>query len=381
LLAAGSLFGAVACNDDTPADPIRVASVDVTPKLSNARVGTTQQLTAVARDASGNAMSGESVTWSSSEPSVATVSAGGLVTFVGNGSTAIIATARGTTGFATIVSDGNVAQVTLSATLVSVSTPQTFQLTATPKDAAGNALFRPVTWTSSAPTVATVSSTGLISSVSAGTTTITATSEGKTATATVTITQPLPVATVAIAPNTGFLPTGVAVPLAVTLRDANNGILVDPRVVTWTTSAAGVATVSATGVVSAVATGNVTITATSEGKNGTAAFQALTGLKNATGITFSNATASTQVPFAVYIPSGTTTLRITLAGGTGDPDLYLYKPGNTNLAADDCHSFNDGPAETCTVTNPASGVWLVLVDAYIPHAGTTILATITPTPP
>ena len=60
---------------------------------------------------------------------------------------------------------------------------ETSQLTATTKDANGNALTgRVVSWASSAPGVASVSQTGLVTGVTDGTTTITATSETKTAT-------------------------------------------------------------------------------------------------------------------------------------------------------------------------------------------------------
>src|SRR5207302_5110684 len=63
------------------------------------------------------------------------------------------------------------------------------QLTATLKDAAGNVLLgRAVTWTSSNTGVTTVSGTGLVIGVAAGSATITATSEGVRGTAAVTIT-------------------------------------------------------------------------------------------------------------------------------------------------------------------------------------------------
>ena len=369
-----------ACSSDKVTDAVVVSAVEVSPRLSTARVGTTQQLTAVAKDSKGTPMSGETFTWTSSEPTVATVNASGVVTFVGAGSTAILATSRGTSGFATIMSDANVAVVAMSSATVNVGLGQSVQLTATPQDAKGNALFRPVTWTSSAPTVATVSASGLVTSVSAGTTTITATSESKVGSTAVTIVPPPPVATVALSPNSGFMPTTVGVPLTITLRDAANVLLTDGRIVTYTSSNAAVATVSATGVVTGVAPGAVTVTATSEGKSATASFNVRTGVKHNTPLTFSNSTTS-ATQFAIYVPAGSTSLKVTLGSGTGDPDLYLYKPGNTNTAADDCHSFNDGPTESCTVTNPAAGVWWVLIDPYVAHVGTIITATIVPTPP
>ncbi|MBL0172902.1 MAG: Ig-like domain-containing protein [Gemmatimonadaceae bacterium] len=377
ILLLGTLLSVGACSEDTPADPIRVATVEVTPRLSTARVGTTQQLSAVAKDASGNPMTGETFTWKSSEPSVATVSATGLVSLVGPGSTAILASARGTSGFATIVSDANVATISLSAATLSFPVPLTRQLLATVKDAAGNDLFRPITWTSSAPTVATVSSAGVVTGISAGSATITATVEGKSATTAATILPPVPVITLSL--NTGYMPIGVGVPIVATLRDAN-GVELLGRIVTWTTSNPAIATVSASGVVTALAAGSVTITASNDGGSAVASFTTLRGLASATPVTFTNAAVNTSTFFAVYVPAGSTNFAIAIRGGNGDPDLYLYRPGQTTVA---CASENGGSTivEDCAVANPAAGVWRIEVFAYEAHAGTTITATVVPTPP
>src|SRR6185503_1307827 len=123
-------------------------------------------------------------------------------------------------------------------------------------------------WASSVPAVATVSATGLVTGVAAGTITITATSEGKSGTATVTVTIP-PVASVAVSPSASILQIGGTVQLTATTKDSAGNVLTG-RVVTWASSAPAVATVSASGLVTAVAAGSATLTATSEGKNGTA---------------------------------------------------------------------------------------------------------------
>ncbi|HEX5017646.1 MAG TPA: Ig-like domain-containing protein, partial [Actinomycetes bacterium] len=83
-----------------------------------------------------------------------------------------------------------VASVTVSPTTASLSVGGTKQFTATVKDASGNVLTgRTVTWASSAPNVATVSTSGLVTGVATGTTNVTATSEGKTATVATTVTS------------------------------------------------------------------------------------------------------------------------------------------------------------------------------------------------
>lgn len=81
---------------------VPVASVAVTPGPDTLATGATLQLTATPKDASGNALAGRMVTWASSAPSLATVSATGLVTGVAPGTATITASAEGRTGGATL---------------------------------------------------------------------------------------------------------------------------------------------------------------------------------------------------------------------------------------------------------------------------------------
>jgi uncharacterized protein YjdB len=72
-----------------------VASVTVSLQSSTVGVGRTTQAAATTRDSNGNVITGRSVTWSSSNASVATVSALGKVTGVTAGSANITATSEG----------------------------------------------------------------------------------------------------------------------------------------------------------------------------------------------------------------------------------------------------------------------------------------------
>lgn len=75
---------------------VRGATVTVTPTSPTlSSPGATQQMTATARDASNNAISGVTFTWTSSNTAVATVSSSGLVTTVASGTATITATAPG----------------------------------------------------------------------------------------------------------------------------------------------------------------------------------------------------------------------------------------------------------------------------------------------
>jgi len=247
-----------------------VASVTLSPGSPSIRVGGTVQLAATTKDSAGNVLTGRVVTWASSVPAVATVSATGLVTGVAAGTITITATSEGQSGTATVtVTIPPVASVAVSPSSSSLQIGGTVQLTATTKDSAGNVLTgRAVTWASSAPAVATVSASGLVTAVAAGSATLTATSEGKNGTATVTV-NPVPVASVTVSPAANNLVIGQTAQLSASTKDSAGNVLTG-RTITWASSSTTVATVSASGLVTAKAAGSATITATSEGKSGTA---------------------------------------------------------------------------------------------------------------
>src|SRR5205823_7327472 len=85
-----------------PSELAPVASVSVTPATAPVPVGKTLQLTATPKDASGSPLTGRTVTWASSNTSVATVSAAGLVTGQVAGTATITATSEGQSGTAAI---------------------------------------------------------------------------------------------------------------------------------------------------------------------------------------------------------------------------------------------------------------------------------------
>src|SRR5213594_4416639 len=142
--------------------PLPVASVSVTPATATIGVGQTAQYAAITRDAFGNPLGGRTVTWSSSNPAVATVNGAGQATGVAVGAATLTATSEGKSGTAAItVTTVPVASVTVSPATATVQVGQTMQLAAAPKDANGNSLSgRTITWASGSTAVATVSASG-----------------------------------------------------------------------------------------------------------------------------------------------------------------------------------------------------------------------------
>lgn len=84
-----------------PPPPAAVATVALSPATATLLVGGTQTLTPTLRDASGNVLTGRSITWSSSNSGAATVSSG-IVTAVAAGNATITATSEGRSGTASI---------------------------------------------------------------------------------------------------------------------------------------------------------------------------------------------------------------------------------------------------------------------------------------
>jgi alpha-tubulin suppressor-like RCC1 family protein len=133
--------------------------------------------------------SNKALTWSTSDPAVATVTADGLVTAVATGVATISATSVDGGHRATCdvtLNAVHVTGVTLNKTTTVLVVGRTDTLVATPLPA--NATDKTVTWSSDSPAVATVAN-GLVRALSPGRVTITATTvdQGLTATCLVTV--------------------------------------------------------------------------------------------------------------------------------------------------------------------------------------------------
>ena len=165
-----------------------------------------------------------------------------------------------------------VASVDVSPATATIAPGATIQLTAQLTDTDNNTLIgRVVTWSSDAVEFATVSPNGLVTAVAEGGATITATSEGIPGTSVITVLF-VPVASVDVSPASGTIAVGASIQLTAQPKDEVGNPLAG-RVVTWSSSNTGVATVAADGLVTGVGEGTATITATSETKSGDAAIE------------------------------------------------------------------------------------------------------------
>ena len=256
----------------TPPPPSPVlTTVSVSLGSSTIHVGQSTQASATGLDQNNASIATGLVSWSSSSPGVASISAGGTITAITAGTTFIFGAAGNVAGQAALtVLPVSIATVAVTPAGTTIYVGQTKQLTATPADAGGNPLAgRVVTWSSADSTKATVSSTGLVTALAAGSVSISALSEGVTGSATITIAL-VPVASVTVAPAAQTIAPGQSVQVTATTKDSVGGVL-QGRAVVWSTNNPAAASISAPGNPATVlgnAVGTATVTATSEGKSG-----------------------------------------------------------------------------------------------------------------
>ena len=227
----------------------------------------------------------KNVTWKSSDTSIATVSSGGVIKAVSNGTCKIIATTKDGTNLSAsmdVIVDIKAKSVALDKTSLKITSKNSINklvATVTPSQAS-----QKVAWSSSNGKIATVDSKGRVKPISNGTCKITATTtdgSNKTASCDVTV-------------DVKFV-TGISFDFnSYTITNVNQTPVFRPNItpsdaenknVRWSSSNTKVATVSSSGVIKAVSNGTCKITATTtDGTNLSASFNITVNIK-ATKIT------------------------------------------------------------------------------------------------
>ena len=267
----------VGTGTETP-DPEVVPVAGITLDKTTASVEAGKSLTLTATVTPDNATD-KTVTWTTSDQSVATVDLTGIVIGIKAGTATITAKAGEKTATCTVTVTAAstepevvpVTGITLDKTTASVEAGKSLTLTATVTP--DNATDKTVTWTTSDQSVATVDLTGIVIGIKAGTATITAKAGEKTATCTVTVTaastepEVVSVTGVTLDKTTATLDIDQSITLTATVAPEN----ATNKAVTWASDKTDVATVDANGKVTAVAAGtaNITVTTQDGGKTAT----------------------------------------------------------------------------------------------------------------
>jgi uncharacterized protein YjdB len=336
-----------------------VASVQVSPTSASVVLGGAPvALTATAFDADGKVLEGRAATWSSQNPTVASVSSSGVVTALGTGSTTVTANVEGKTASATVTVGtapaAPVVSVTVTLGVATLNVGQQTQASAVLKDAQGNVLNRPVTWSTLDTAVAKVNASGVVTAYAGGTVAIMARSEGISGSASLTVNtpSPTPVAQVVFdVPATDLL-VGQSVQSVITLKDAENTILTG-RTITYTTDNSSVVTVSAAGLITAVGPGTARVSATSGGVSASKSFTVKAPTQTVATITVTPA----PVTLAVGQTSQETAVARDAQGSVIGSVSFTWTTSNPAVAVVSSAGMVSAVASgTATISAVASGV-------------------------
>ncbi len=237
---------------NTTVDIVPAESVVLDKTALTMNVGETQTITATVNP---ELTTDKTVTWTTSDPEVATVD-NGTVTAVKSGSATITAKCGDASATCEVKVNQPVTSVKLNAATRTIYTGKTFTLKATVAPA--NATDKTVKWTTSNKNVATVTSKGVVKGVRPGTATITATCGGKKAACKFTVKQL--VTSIKLNAKAKIVYSGKTFTLKATVSPKN----ASNKTVAWTTLNKKVATVTSRGVVKGIKGGTTYVRATAK---------------------------------------------------------------------------------------------------------------------
>jgi len=305
-----------------------LASIAVSPAGSSLPVNTSLQFTATGtyKDGSSRDLTAL-VNWASFATATATINAGGLATGVAAGSTTITAslgTIIGSTSLTVTAPTISSIVVTPDGLTLGIGIGEQYTATAIYSDGSTQDLVSGVTWTSSAPGVASLNSSGLATTVGAGSATITAKLGSLTDTTQLTVVA-ANLVSISVTPTPSSIALGTAQQFSAvgSFNDGSTQLLTS---VTWSSSSSSVATINSSGLATAVGTGTATITATSGSVTGTAALT----------VTGASVTAITVTPANSNMPVGTTkqfTATASFSDGSSQDVTASVLWGSSNPAA------------------------------------------------
>ena len=244
-----------------PVSTIAVTGVSLNKTSLSLTVGESQSLSATVSPSNA---SDKSVSWKSSNTSVATVDGSGNVKAVKAGTATVTVTTKDGSKTATCkvtVKSSSVAVTSISLNkkdlYLSEGESEKLIVTFNPSDATN----KEVTWESDTPSKATVDNNGNVKAVKAGTATITVTTKDGSRIARCLVhvsAAVINVTGVSVSPTSVTLAEGERKELTATVKPSN----ATKKSVTWTSSNTTVATVSTSGLVTAKSAGTATITVT-----------------------------------------------------------------------------------------------------------------------
>lgn len=334
-------------------------SIVVIPTNNTVPSGINVQFTAIGIFSDGSTQDiTDTVSWSSSQLSVATIqqdgqASPGLAETQGSGSTLISATHESVVGTTTLnVNNAQLVSIAITPanSTMSLFSSQQFMATGTYTDGSQQDLTKSVTWVSLNQTVASISSSGLATALSAENTTIQASltlSSGSVISSTSLTVSGSPLVFISITPVNSIIAINTSQQFTATGLLDDTSTLDITNFVDWGSSDGSVATISQSGLASAFSNGSTTISASLQGVVNTVPLQV-------TPATLQSITISPSQSQTIFVGN---TLQFTATGSfsdgstqniTNDVLWQILPSGNTS-------AILQGPGLIAAVSSPGGG--------------------------
>ena len=254
-------------------------SISITTTQNSIALGLTSQLKAIGTYSDGSTQDiTASVHWGSSDSTIATVNALGLVLAIGSGNANVTASLGSVTQSLPIaVSAAVLESISVTGAQNSFILGFTLQLkaTGTYSDGSTQDLTASANWTTDNPAIALVNSLGLISGLRQGGVTATASLQGVSGSLSVTVNAATLVSITVSPSNVSLLQLLLTQQFTVTGHFSDGSTQILSTGIHWSTSNGLLATINSTGLLTALGLGNLNVTATYGSLNASATLSIL----------------------------------------------------------------------------------------------------------
>ena len=327
-------------------DPIVPTSISVSPSTKTIEVGDGFYCSYTISPSDANSQT--SVTWTSDDSSIASVSSSGYVTGKKAGKTYINATtANGKTAWCTVTVTSSTPSTIVPTSITVSPSSKTIEVgggfycsyTISPSNANSQTS---VTWTSDDSSIASVSSSGYVTGKKAGKTYINATTaNGQTSWCTVTVTSSgsstIVPTSISVSPSTKTIEVGDGFYCSYTISPSNAN---SQTSVTWTSDDSSIASVSSSGYVTGKKVGSTYINATTAN-----------GKSDWCKVAVTSSESSTIVPTSISVSPSTKTIEV----GDGFYCSYTISPSNANSETSVTWSSDDSSIATVSSSGYVTG--------------------------
>jgi uncharacterized protein YjdB len=349
--------GSINTHTNLTASPALV-SIAVTPAAQSVLVNATQQFTATGTYAdSSHADISSTVTWSSSDTTLATVNAAGLATGVAAGNITVQAALGSIHGSTTLTVNPILVSLTVTAPDLTIDINTTAQFTATGNFSDGSAqdYTQLVSWSVPGP-VASIDNTGLATGLSIGTATVTANVGSINGSASLQVTAPT-LLSILVTPDSTSVPLGISQSFTAT-GVFSNGDSQDLAAAVWTSSDSTKVPIDSSGSAQTLGVATVTISATYGSITGSSSFTVLPAALVSIALNPSNSsialgTTVPLTPVGTFTDGSTQTLSPVL-WNSDDPTVAFVAVNGTGLVSGNAIGSANISATSGSITGSTS---------------------------